>query len=674
MTPMITKSRRGGVLLVAMCFVVVFAIAAASILGLSLTSHRSAMRNELQAQARAVAQSELETLFFKFRTETLVNALHTEDVPAALSEAGIVDVSTNPLDYGFRPTTEREAFLAVHRSYLSTGWRVFRSLRVTQNVTGWIPAGQTAIWGNFIYVDAKIEVRPPADSLLGESVTVRVGREFVTYRYTIFQHAIFYQGDLEMYPGRDVTVSGDVVANGSIYMGGYGGQITLTGKVSYLSGNYFNSNEAGEEILRDPNAPVSDPPTVYPIFDPNLSDGITPDQAAAKAAQLKMMEKAENFIGGIDPVLAAKNPSNLFGPWDTAENLAAAINNVYRSSIVPPPEAEEEITPEYPNWTDFLADNPVIGAQRVYSRAGLRITIDTTGTCKIEEVTRAGVVTDKTSTYNPTDGSPKVVTDTTSVWDKREGRNVTVTEIDIATLKTILDAVDPDTGVTRSAAFNGILYVNLKSGSADSPSAVRLINGASTPYGTDSSDPTGFAVATNGGLYIKGNYNSTAIGTDADSNPVHNPAMLMGDAMTVLSPGWDDANDAGALSTRIANTTGNCGEDGITPEADMQKVYAGLVTGNNPPKPTADSGGVQNLVRYLEDWTGKTVEFHGSLGRLFNSKMFTRPFVQPGTGVGKEVYNLPASRNFIFDRALTRHPPPGSPMTDGASRGRYYNW
>jgi hypothetical protein len=471
-----------------------------------------------------------------------------------------------------------------------------------------------------------------------------------------------------MYPGRDVTVSGDVVANGSIYMGGYGGQITLTGKVSYLAGNYFNSNAAGEEILRDPNAPVSDPPTVYPIFDPNLSDGITPNQTAAKAAQLKTMEKPENFIGGIDPVLAAENPSNLFGPWDTEKNLAAAINNVYRSSIVPPPEAEGEITPEYPNWTGFLADNPVIGAQRVYNRAGLRITVDTTGTCKVEEVTSGGGVTDKTDTYNPTDGTPKVVTETTSVYDQREGRTVTVTEIDVATLITKLAGY---------SGFNGILYVNLKSGSSASPSAVRLINGASTPFGTDSSNPTGFAVATNGGLYVKGNYNSTAIGNDGAGNPVHNPAMLMGDAMTVLSPGWDDADAAGNLSVRVADTTGNCGEDGINPEANTQKIYAGLVTGNNPATSTDDSGGVQNLVRYLEDWRGKTVEFHGSLGRLFNSKMFTRPYLQPGDVDAthpRAVYQLPSSRNFIFDRALTRHPPPGSPMTDGASRGRYYNW
>ncbi len=669
---MSTRSTRGGVILVAMIFVVAFGIAAAALLTRSLNSYRLAMRNEVEARARAVAQSELETMFFRFRTETLVHGLHTENVPGALT--AFADVSSDETDFGFKPTTDREASLEVHRHvdlFNNSGWRVRRSLRVTQNTTGWIPQGQTSIWGNFIYVDVKIEVLPPAGSAWDENTAIRVGREFVTYRYTIFQHAVFYQGDLELYPGANVTVNGDVVANGSIYMGSTGPSITLVGKVSYQLGNYFNSDAGGALQLRKPGTPGAIL-SVPPIFDPDPLDGLTPDQEAAKAAQLKTMEKPENFIGGVDPVAAAKNPSNLFGAWDTPENLTAAVNSVYRSVIVPPPEAEGEATPEYPTWTPGLADDPVIGAQRVYNRAGLRITVETDGTCRVDEVTSDGTVTDRTSTYLPTSG-PKVVTETKNVWDKREGRNVRITEIDVATLKEKL---------ATFSGFNGILYVNLKSGSSDNPAAVRLINGSETPPASGTpDDPVGFAVATNGGLYVKGDYNTAVLGTDSEGHLVHNPAMLMGDAITVLSPGWNDANATGDLSARVADTTGNqdANGDGILD----QQIFAGLVTGNVTATAASASGGAQNLVRYLEDWggsdAGRVVEFHGSLGRLFDSRMFTRQFVQPGGGVDdagrtKEVYNLPAARNFVFDRDLTRHPPPGSPMTDGASRGRYYYW
>jgi hypothetical protein len=593
------------------------------------------MRNEVRAQARAVAESELESLFFKFRTEIL-NSVSAGNIPPALAENNIADDSAIP-------TTDRDPFLAADRL---AGWRVRRSTRFTDSIQGWIPATETSRWGSFSYVDAKIEVRPPVTSPFADVLAVRVGRQFSNYSYSIFQHAIFYEGDLELYPGADVTVKGDVVANGSIYMGSKGAKILLTSNVNFLAGHYFNSDADGNLVLRKPGTPGTTL-TVEPIFDPDLTDGITPDQVAAKALQLRTMQQAENLLGGTNAGVMVTNHPDLF----------PTVNDVYRALIMPPPEAGN--TNEYSATALALPDVSPVKEQRIYNHAGLKITVNTDGTVVVEQpVTPSDLTAGYTTTtaYDSaivtyTDPVSGAITKTKDIWDQRELRNVQVTTIDVGILKQAL----LDSGY--NADFNGILYVNLKSGDTAYPSAVKLVNGADVPH-TGQYGITGFAVATNGGLYVQGDFNTTLL----DDGTI-NPAMLMGDAMTLLSSGWDDANASQPLTARIADTGG---------ADNTQKVFSGLVVGNTSATADYASGGVQNLVRYLEDWTGKNVLFDGSIGRLFNSKMFTQPFQQPGSDAN--VYNLPLNRNFEFNSVLTHHPPPGSPSTVQTTRGRYYFW
>jgi len=63
------------------------------------------------------------------------------------------------------------------------------------------------------------------------------------------------------------------------------------------------------------------------------------------------------------------------------------------------------------------------------------------------------------------------------------------------------------------------------------------------------------------------------------------------------------------------------------------QVNAGLVTGNvaTVSADHTSSGGVQNLVRYMEDWSGKNTTFKGSVGRLFGSTQFVHAYTGPGS-------------------------------------------
>jgi len=158
---------------------------------------------------------------------------------------------------------------------------------------------------------------------------------------------------------------------------------------------------------------------------------------------------------------------------------------------------------------------------------------------------------------------------------------------------------------------------------------VRLTNGMTLP-------PHGLTVATFSPLYIKGNYNcpASALGTTNTSGTV--PASVIGDAITILSTAWSDANGASALSSRIAaDTTVNTA------------VLAGIVATTS----SADSGGVENYFRYLEDWTGKTHTYNGSMVCMYNSQVASAPFGLPAnSAIGATDHYNPPNRNWSLDQ------------------------
>ncbi len=637
--PMKLKRERGGVLLATLVFVIILSTAAASILALSLFSHRLALRNDLRAQARSVAETELDWIYYNFMNRILAGNDPSTTPDWLATSIPIPGIPSTPpgsylCDTGaprttVLPTTDRDPWLAAYRA---DGWKVRRSVVLRDTTTGMI-AG-TNKKGDVTYVDVRVEVHPPAASAFAGFVE-RDGRTFSCSRYSIFQYAIFFQGDLEMAPGGNMTINGDISANGSIYMGasadrdGNPGVLTINNQVRYLSRHYFNFDpDTGTTVYRKPGTPGG-AALSPPVF------GTDQDQ------QVQTMDKQENLLGGLNAGAIQSERPDLF----------PTVNDVYRSLIAPPPE--KATAQEYPNYTGVgtdtgIGDNPTIHVERMYTRASLVITVDDDGTphytkkdgTEMNLSNFAGVLTDFSA--NPGTTPPIFVK---SVADQRENCDVYITEINVDVLNTQLQTYFPD--------FAGSLYVNLKNAYAVHPSAIRLKNGASTPIpaGADK----GFSVTTNGGIYVVGNYNTDT--RDADGNPVVNPAMLMGDSVTLLSTNWDDNKANQPIDQRHA-----------TPGTTT--INAGVLTGNVSATSEHSSGGAQNLIRYLEDWGGVNVVIKGSLGRLFDSKYFIRTWRQPG-----DIYRQPFSRSFIYDTTFqSGAPPPDSPQTTEFNRGSMINW
>jgi hypothetical protein len=628
--PPTSPRQRGSVLIATMFFMILLTALSLSVLDVALNTHRLSMRNQLRAEARAVAESELEYLFYQFKL-TVVTGTTADTAPSVLAQQG-------RCDEGDTPTTTRAPFLKL---YQDAGWTVRRALlKVRGPSLGTIP--NTTKTGYYTYVVARVEVIPPASNVFALSTRVRAGRRLMNSTTSIFQYSIFYQGDLELNPGTPTVVDGDIISNGSIYMGAVTGlTLTINNTIRLLSTKYLNRSADGNTTYWNPGAPA----TSFSFDPPVGSDGSS--ILDTTHAQVDPMDEPENLLGGIDVTAMATSRPDLFGPlnrtdasvWSAAE-VKIAENNVERSLITPPPGASSTL--EFPNAVTGTTDDSVISVRRTYNKAGLIVTV---------AADRSFIVTNASGT-DVTAAYGSVVTGTTSVYDKREGKSVEITDLDVSALVTKL---------ASDATFEGVVYVNFLGCSSTTPAAVRLKNGTDLT----SLSSTGLSIATNGGLYLQGSYNTVKF-TDTNGNSRCVPAMLMGDAITVLSTNWSDANASAALASRVASlSSAEIADD------NRMTINAGLLTGNSPSTTSYSSGGAQNLVRYLENWSGFKVLFYGSLGQLFNSKHFVGPY--KGVGTAFDIYIQP-SRDFRFDKNLPVYTPPGAPVSTAFSRGSYFTW
>jgi len=207
-----------------------------------------------------------------------------------------------------------------------------------------------------------------------------------------------------------------------------------------------------------------------------------------------------------------------------------------------------------------------------------------------------------------------------SFFNYREGRWISSYDIDISELND--SGYFPDNGILYAAHTN------------DDNGAIRLVDGE------ELAGP--LTVATENPLYTWGDYN----------NVNKQPAALLTDAYNVLSNAWQDYRSTGSLSLRIASNT---------------TVNACFMTGNVPSESNHYSGGLENLPRFLEKWTGKTFYYRGSMVDLWESEQATGIWYYGGY-----FYTAP-NRDWGFDSMYldpTRLPP-GTPQVNAIQRGQW---
>jgi hypothetical protein len=320
-----------------------------------------------------------------------------------------------------------------------------------------------------------------------------------------------------------------------------------------------------------------------------------------------------------------------------------------------------------------------MGLERYYNKAAVVLLVSNTSITYIVKDKNTGSGTVSNITYNSAAPSTNeqanlsrwlpFVNLTNRFYDYRESRWVMPSQIDMGELKNWLPT--NSTVLSRFPAGSGvwpnIMYVNDFRTVSSNLHAVRLANGSIIPTnGVSATNASGFTLATENPLYVWGNYNlpnSSHAGTTNTTATF--PASLISDAITVLSPRWRD--DTYGNNTN-ATYAGSAGLDNRI--ATNTTINAAIIAGAVYTTGSAVgqwSGGVHNLTRLLERWSGYTLTLNSSIVNLYNSAKATTQFINPGT-----YYRAP-ERRFSFDQNFLTSSklPPGTPSVAVISRFRW---
>jgi hypothetical protein len=287
-----------------------------------------------------------------------------------------------------------------------------------------------------------------------------------------------------------------------------------------------------------------------------------------------------------------------------------------------------------------------IGKQRYYNKCDLLVDVSDSG---------VSVKTGQWDNFaavlpNTTNGYSFVKTNA-SFFDERESRWTVTTDMDVVALKQWMTSAAGSSinarAISKMAHQLNSVYVDdrrLKSGKL---TVARVINGQYLP-------PSGLTVATRLPLYVKGHFNAPTPGSANTSATL--PASLVGDAITVLSLSWSDSNSSRPYNQKVAaDTTVNAA------------FLAGIVKTTTSSGQKKYSGGVENFPRFLEDWSGRTLTYNGSMVVMFESQYGTSFWQTPGNYYDPPIRKWAFDINFLDYRKL----PPGTPQVQKLVRGKW---
>jgi len=241
---------------------------------------------------------------------------------------------------------------------------------------------------------------------------------------------------------------------------------------------------------------------------------------------------------------------------------------------------------------------------------------------------------------------------------------------------------DSWTPVTAPTGWN-----NIGDASTAVPSGIRIKNGATLPAPMTLASPNP--------VYLQGDFN-TAV--DANGYPVKSSSIIS-DALTFQSNSWSDAANTGQRHSSSDNPLNQSGSYTIAseiPTASSTTYNTAFISGNtvsnyaagqstllNPNQSGFSNGGLNNLPRFLEDWSGKTCTISGSMICLFNSQYATAPFsanhylyhqgsgLSPSKPVNGSIYE-PPTRNWGYNPNLMTSPPPFTPVVVSSVEAVYW--
>lgn len=403
----------------------------------------------------------------------------------------------------------------------------------------------------------------------------------------IFQYAVFYNEDLEVLPGPNMTITGRVHSNHDIYIGS-GGTLTLDSSYVRAAGKFYRMRK---------NDGTASTGTVRMRVGSNMGsyrnmESVTQLSAPSAAGfDSQFMGYDRNGDGDYTDALDYENWTlRAISQWaGTVQSGEHGIRQVETPGVG---NTKMYVPTATGNGGDFTYDEGTGTYQAVapgtgdydkgyfYDEAGLSI-VD--GKVYAADGSEIAVWPDVTG-----DGIADNPISTKTFYDGRENKNVTTTVVDLDVL-----------GKSGHWPANGLLYAARTDGTEAQPNGIRLEKGG-VLFG-------GLTVVSPNPVYTKGDYNV------GDATHPKKPAAVISDAFNVLSNNWKDTKTPGTLPTATATA-----------------INAAFISGNYSTTPGDYNGGFENLPRFHEKWDGVTCKIRGSFVNIWDSELQTGQWVYGG--------------------------------------------
>jgi hypothetical protein len=659
----------GFALMLTIFLLAIMLVAFASIMEWVKTSNAITQRNNLYVSAQAAAESATENVMTTMMRDFTYGTLNSVSTYNSLTP----DTTAWPNQFGFADTNG----LANHTS-------------VNIGIGAWtqLPTQFSGLYGyghDCLIASAATTIGKSYDVSSTVSQAVWFGN------IPLFQFAIFYNLDMEINPGSAMKVNGRVHSNYNIWATGSssGSPLTFGG---YVDASGFTTNDpnpldpqnygrrTGNVVYSNTNSPVSNadslnlPVGVSTNNNPAFVESILNLPPSGMAAPLPnaYSTNGQVYLYNETDLVISNSPSGINGNSSTA-----ALTVMYQNPNRVTPLAV--VSPNLQSTQQIVASNYVASlayvtnmipvttytTNIVYYTSGKKkgqiqsITI-TPHTSYVPQVVQTMVTNVYTSDVTVTNYYYSFVTNQT-FYDYREGKTVQAVQVDVGQLNAWLTNTSTSGGAqyqqmnengstSKGHGINSIYVYNSAIDDSANLPGVRVTDGAQLP-------PDGLTVATPMPIYVKGDYNVTTDGTHYSrtlgdtTNTV--PAALLGDAITVLSANWKDSYNAStSLSSR--SPANIC-------------INAATLEGIVPSDGSHYSGGVENFLRLLENWSSSTtISYNGSIVVMFPSQYATSPWGQPN------VYGVP-TRQWGFDTRFTQNGglPPLTPQVKATIRGAY---
>jgi len=412
------------------------------------------------------------------------------------------------------------------------------------------------------------------------TTTVEIQGEFASI--PIYQFGVLYEGDLDVHNGPPMTITGRVHSNSNVYLDP-GNQLTLESTLTSYGGIY-NVHESG-----------------------SFSGG---------AVYIKDADGLNQAMAGLGTE-DANWTSESISRWDG--RVRSGDTGGDRIDLVIEDPTHPRLIIEPGRAADTSADQ----AAKLWYDAGLRIVngrgYDSNGNL--------------VSTVDPNTGTNAL--QYSVIYDWREQQYMLTVEVDMDKL-----------GRSPGYPANGVVYLGAFQPDSDMPAWPGSSSGVGPSTWSAypppwSSSATEFAfktrhssqlvgplsLVTDNPIYVQGSFNIVS----------KQPAAILADAVTILSNDWGDTDNDGDFDSDLDYSLLSL----TSRTASSTTVNAAIMTGNVD-MGASYNGGLENLPRLLEQWSGVQLTLLGSLAALWESQY------ADGYFGNSSVYGA-AIRNWNFD-------------------------